>query len=82
MAQALARLLADPEVNVDGAYDSCSSQIGEVVSAEVETIVTEKNDDAVEANDKATIKAEEKNVKGSEDDEKARETKETKCTTD
>jgi hypothetical protein len=63
MAQALARLLADPEVNVDGKYNSCESQIGEVVSAEVDTFVTTKNDKAVEFNDKATEKANEDNVK-------------------
>ena len=76
MAQALTRLLADPEVNVDGKYDSCSSQIGEVISAEVDIFVTEKNDDAEEKNKKATEKAEEDNEKDSETDAKNKEKKE------
>ena len=76
MAQALARVLADPEVNVDGKYDSCSSQIGEVISAEVDTFVTEKNDKAVTFNEKATEDAEEDNEKNSETDAKNKEKKE------
>lgn len=54
MAQALARLLADPTVNVAGKYSSCSSQIGDAISTEVNLIVTKKNDDAVTFNDLAT----------------------------
>ena len=65
MAQALARLLADTdeEANEDGKYDSCSSQIGEVISAEVDKFVTEKNDKAVIKNETATKKTDEDNVK-------------------